>query len=55
MKIGFICPNLPGHINPMSAHKLADQAAETMLAHASLPPNIKTGLRQWRLLSLNGV
>jgi zeaxanthin glucosyltransferase len=19
MKIGFICPNLPGHINPMSA------------------------------------
>jgi UDP:flavonoid glycosyltransferase YjiC (YdhE family) len=19
MKVGFICPNLPGHINPMSA------------------------------------
>jgi UDP:flavonoid glycosyltransferase YjiC (YdhE family) len=36
MKLGFICPNLPGHLNPMTA--LARQPRDRAREIVSWPP-----------------
>jgi hypothetical protein len=49
MKLGFICPNMPGHLNPMTAlaRQLQERGHDVVFLYSSSASGLHAVRRQW--------